>query len=449
MKDGAIWQGICGFEIETSLVEIPKRSDTDEHCQELVHNCPHAIPNNEFGGLWLKNGGRFYTEPVGRHPEIASPECNWDPYEITAHFLAAIQILRDSAATLSLSRKKRTLIFLNNESSGEPEDSNKSWGKHENYFVPLTTLSSIDDWGSELLPFLATRPVFSGSGVLREHAFELSQRAKHINRHTDTTTTSTKPIFNTRTESLTSDKDFSRIHITFDDTPVIEFQTWLTFGVTMMVISAINMGLLSPWIRTVTLLDPVRTLRLISHDLRFNRLFQTVDGYRATAIDIQKIYLEVVGEMLSAAKSEETPDWMPLVWREWENVLSLLSKKPLPLEELACSVGWANKLLFLRNFFGKSESLCLNEKAKKAEVMYHEITSPVEAIERIKKLSRKVVSPEDVIKAITTPPQTRAANRVKIIKNHGGVADTNWTSVRCDTKTITLDLPFLDSSLPH
>ncbi len=447
MEESSVWQGVCGFEIETSLVQVPRRNDTAAHCLELLSSCPHLILTQSSSSAWLKNGGRFYIEGIGCHPEITSPECGWNPFETTAYFLAATQILRDSATFLSDERKaKRTLIFLNNESSGKPRDSNKSWGFHENYFVPLTVIPTIEKWCREILPFLVTRQVLSGSGILRKDGFEISQKARHIMQASSIPATTNKPIVNARPETLTNNKDFTRIHVTSGDTPVIEFQVWLNFGIAMMVFSAANLGLLSPLRGITAPHDPVNAFKQISLDLSFKSQFQTEDGYFATALDVQKILLDTVGEMI-VQHDDKIPVWMADVCLEWENILNLLSKNPVPFEALEDTLGWANKLLLLKRC-SRDGSVFYNDTTKKIEVIYHEITSPPEAIRNAKDLSRRVVKPEDVVKAVETPPETRARNRVAII-NSQHVHYLNWTHIKTESENIALDMPFLDSSLPH
>lgn len=454
---------IAGFEIEFSVVSRPKDKENELDIKKIIWVSPYVISGtkgerNIKNGLWLTNGGYFYVD-MSKFPEIASPECLGDPFMLTAYLEATFGIMRESARICETQLGKKILVFATNEGGALSSESgqNQSLGFHENFLfpeVPVFSDSTMEHLAASILPFMTTRQIIAGSGSFISGAFEISQRPKHTNKGAHHGTVNEKPIVNTKNERLMSINAL-RLHLTSGDTPILPYSFWLSSGITILVIAAIKGGYLKESESDkMTPTDPVNTFQAISRDPLCRLRFKTNSG-ETTALDIQRRHLECVGAMLAA--DTNIPSWTNIIYTAWKDTLNLLSQTPIPLDALEEKIGWVNKLRLLERIAATSGGW-QSKAVKTLGVFYHQIDchTPDFILEN-RARTRQVVPKNTVAKAMTTPPPTRAANRVAIIKNAAKKNEEvaiSWGSVSWRlTKNIPLETklpsPFLDKNLPH
>src|SRR6202011_4249011 len=119
-----------------------------------------------------------------------------------------------------------------------------------------------------LIPFLVTRQVYAGAGKVLQTArgamYCVSQRAEHIWEGVSSATTRSRPIINTRDEPHADAERFRRLHVIVGDSNMSETTMLLKVGSTDLVLRMIEAGAV---LRDLTLDNPIRAIREISHDM--------------------------------------------------------------------------------------------------------------------------------------------------------------------------------------
>src|SRR6187455_2514131 len=278
---------IFGLENEygvTCTFRGQRRLSPDEVARYLFRRVVHW---GRSSNVFLENGARLYLD-VGSHPEYATPECD-SVLDLVAHDKAGERILEHllAAAELRLHEEGiagEVFLFKNNTDSA-----GNSYGCHENYLVSrhgeFGRLSDI------LIPFLVTRQIVVGAGKVlqtpRGAVFCLSQRADHIWEGVSSATTRSRPIINTRDEPHADAERYRRLHVIVGDSNMSETTTMLKVGATDLVLRMIEAGIV---MRDLTLENPIRAIREVSHDITGRKKVRLANGREASALDIQEEY---------------------------------------------------------------------------------------------------------------------------------------------------------------
>ena len=278
---------IFGIENEygvTCTFHGQRRLSPDEVARYLFRR---VVSWGRSSNVFLKNGARLYLD-VGSHPEYATPEC--DALEtLVAHDKAGERILEG----LVVDAEKRLhdegiagdiYLFKNNTDSA-----GNSYGCHENYLIgrhgEFSRLADV------LIPFLVTRQLICGAGKVlqtpRGAVYCVSQRAEHIWEGVSSATTRSRPIINTRDEPHADAERYRRLHVIVGDSNMNESTTMLKVGSADLVLRMIEQGVI---FRDLTLENPIRAIREISHDLTGTRAIRLAAGRTASALDIQREY---------------------------------------------------------------------------------------------------------------------------------------------------------------
>ena len=239
--------------------------------------------------MFLENGARLYLD-VGSHPEYATPECD-SLYDVVAHDKAGERVLESllhSAEQRLEEEGIRGQIYLfknNTDSAGN------SYGCHENYLVGRQgDFQRIID---TLIPFFVTRQIYSGAGKLLQTArgtvFCLAQRAEHIWEGVSSATTRSRPIINTRDEPHADAERYRRLHVIAGDSNMSEYVTYVKVGTTAALLQMLEDDVV---FRDLTLENPIRAIREITHDITCRRKVRLANGRELSALDVQWEYLE-------------------------------------------------------------------------------------------------------------------------------------------------------------
>src|SRR2546430_8244333 len=150
-----------------------------------------------------------------------------------------------------------------------------------------------------LIPFFVTRQIYCGAGkVLHEPRgaqFCLSQRAEHIWEGVSSATTRSRPIINTRDEPHADAERFRRLHVIVGDSNMSEFTAMLKIGVTDLVVRMVEENTV---MRDLTLENPIRAIREISHDITCKKKVRLATGRELSAIEIQTEYFDRASKFL-------------------------------------------------------------------------------------------------------------------------------------------------------
>src|SRR5213595_532262 len=278
---------IFGLENEygvTCTFRGSRRLSPDEVARYLFRR---VVSWGRSSNVFLRNGARLYLD-VGSHPEYATPECD-NVLDLVAHDKAGERILE--GLLLDAERRLREegiagdiYLFKNNTDSA-----GNSYGCHENYLVgrhgEFSRLADV------LVPFLVSRQLLCGAGKVlqtpRGAVYCVSQRAEHIWESVSSATTRSRPIINTRDEPHADAERFRRLHVIVGDSNMSEFTSFLKVGVTDLVVRMVEENVV---MRDLTLENPIRAIREISHDMTCKRRVRLATGRELSAIDIQSEY---------------------------------------------------------------------------------------------------------------------------------------------------------------
>lgn len=420
---------IYGLENEYGLIFSPNGRVYLPMEKILGYIFEGLIPNSWPSNAFLINGARFYQD-TGCHPEYATPECD-NLFDLVVHDKAGERLLE---ACLPVAEKRlreeglegNIYIFKNNTDS-----MGNTYGCHENYLMRR----DLDFWKvtEQLIPFFVTRQVFAGAGkvlkVSGKAHFFLSQRAQHIHEKTSSSTTSSRSIINTRDEPHADAEKYRRLHIIVGDSNMSECATHLKVGTTNLILSMIEDGY---FVSGVELEDPVRAIREISRDTLLKRRVKMEDGRELTGIEIQRIYLDRLDEYITKMGLDEDSEILDIV-NQWADVLDKMEEDPM---QLSGQVDWITKKEVMLSYMGKKGCSWDDPRVSMMDLQYHDVkrTRGLYYLLDQQEVIQKIVTEEDIQKAMYTPPQTTRAkvrgDFIKFAKERNRSYTVDWTYLK-------------------
>jgi proteasome accessory factor A len=394
---------IFGLENEygvTCTFRGQRRLSPDEVARYLFRRVVHW---GRSSNVFLENGARLYLD-VGSHPEYATPECD-SVLDLVAHDKAGERVLEAllGAAELRLHEEGISgdvYLFKNNTDSA-----GNSYGCHENYLVARQ--GEFARMAEVLIPFFVTRQVFAGAGKVlhgpRGAQYCLSQRAEHIWEGVSSATTRSRPIINTRDEPHADAERYRRLHVIVGDSNMSEFTTYMKVGVTDIVLRMVEENTV---MRDLTLENPIRAIREISHDITCRKKVRLANGREMSALDIQEQYLERALRFVDHRGI--TGDAQRLL-TEWESALKAL--RAGELDTLQTKIDWVSKYFLIRAYRQKHGYPLSHPRVALMDLAYHDVNRNrglYYLLERKGKMER-AVSERDVQRAMHDPPQTTRA----------------------------------------
>ncbi len=239
----------------------------------------------------LVNGARYYVDHA--HPEDSCPEVT-RPRDLVIHEKAGERILEVSRreANALLPAGAQMLLYKNNS-----DRKGNSYGAHENYLMDRRT--SFKQIVEHLMPFFVTRQVYTGAGKVGSENrsqpcdFQLSQRADFFETEVALDTMVKRPIINTRDEPHADREKYRRLHVIVGDANLSEYTIYLRTGVSVLLLSMIEDGAIK---KNLSLRDPVRAIKEVSHDPDCKKEIQLAAGKKITAVQLEG------GEQLTAVE---------------------------------------------------------------------------------------------------------------------------------------------------
>src|SRR3712207_2155576 len=296
---------IFGLENEygvTCTFRGQRRLSPDEVARYLFRR---VVSWGRSSNVFLENGARLYLD-VGSHPEYATPECD-TVRGVVVHDKAGERILEGLVEQAEQRLHEEGIagqiyLFKNNTDSA-----GNSYGSHENYLV--ARFGEFQKLADTLIPFLVTRQIFAGAGKVlqtpRGAVFSISQRAEHIWEGLSSATTRSRPIINSRDEPHADAERYRRLHVIVGDSNMSEYTVWLKVATADLVLRMIEAGSV---MRDLTLDNPIRAIREISHDMSCQRRVKLVGGREMSALEIQREYFERVSQFIEHSGSDAQTD---------------------------------------------------------------------------------------------------------------------------------------------
>ena len=357
---------IFGLENEygvTCTLRGQRRLSPDEVARYLFRR---VVSWGRSSNVFLENGARLYLD-VGSHPEYATPECD-SIADLVVHDKAGERILEGLVRSAEQRLREEGIrgevyLFKNNTDSA-----GNSYGCHENYLVERE--GDFTKFTDVLIPFLVTRQVYAGAGKVLQTArgamYCVSQRAEHIWEGVSSATTRSRPIINTRDEPHADAERFRRLHVIVGDSNMSEYTTFLKVGTMSIVLRMLEEDS-RPW-RDLTLENPIRAIREISHDITCRRRVRLANGRELSAVEIQAEYLQ---RALQFAKRRGLSPLEEQALSMWEHVMTHLENDPL---KLSTEVDWVIKYHMIEAYRERHDLQLTNPRVALLDLAYHDVT---------------------------------------------------------------------------
>ncbi|GGZ61317.1 Pup--protein ligase [Streptomyces bluensis] len=357
---------IFGLENEygvTCTFRGQRRLSPDEVARYLFRR---VVSWGRSSNVFLRNGARLYLD-VGSHPEYATPECD-NVIELVTHDKAGERILEGLLVDAERRLHEEGIagdvyLFKNNTDSA-----GNSYGCHENYLVArhgeFSRLADI------LIPFLVTRQLLCGAGKVlqtpRGAVYCVSQRAEHIWEGVSSATTRSRPIINTRDEPHADAERYRRLHVIVGDSNMSETTMLLKVGATDLVLRMIEAGTV---MRDLTLENPIRAIREVSHDITGRRKVRLASGREASALEVQREYYEKALDFCE--RRGIRTGTVEQVLELWGRALDAIESEDL--DRIGTEIDWVMKYKLIERYRAKHNMTMSHPRVAQIDLAYHDI----------------------------------------------------------------------------
>ena len=394
---------IFGVETEygiTCTFRGQRRLSPDEVARYLFRR---VVSWGRSSNVFLLNGARLYLD-VGSHPEYATPECD-SVVDLVAHDKAGERILEGLLVDTDSRLREEGIagdiyLFKNNTDSA-----GNSYGCHENYLVPrhqeLGRLTDI------LTPFLVTRQMICGAGKVlqtpRGVVYCVSQRAEHIWEGVSSATTRSRPIINTRDEPHADAERFRRLHVIVGDSNMSETTMLLKVGSTDLVLRMIKAGVVP---RDMTLENPIRAIREVSHDITGRSRVRLASGREMSALEIQYEYLNRAKDFTGKNGLNSISK---RVLEMWERALGAIETGNLDM--IAREIDWVTKYQLIERYRARHDLPMSSPRIAQLDLAYHDVRRGRGLYYLLQRRGAvdRVTRDLDIFEAKSVPPQTTRA----------------------------------------
>jgi proteasome accessory factor A len=395
---------IFGLENEygvTCTFRGQRRLSPDEVARYLFRR---VVSWGRSSNVFLRNGARLYLD-VGSHPEYATPECD-NLTELVTHDKAGERILEGLLVDAERRLHEEGIagdvyLFKNNTDSA-----GNSYGCHENYLVArhgeFSRLADI------LIPFLVTRQLICGAGKVlqtpRGAVYCVSQRAEHIWEGVSSATTRSRPIINTRDEPHADAERYRRLHVIVGDSNMSETTMLLKVGATDLVLRMIEAGTV---MRDLTLENPIRAIREVSHDITGQRKVRLANGREASALEVQREYYEKAVDFVD--RRGIRTGTVAQVLELWGRTLDAIETEDL--DRVGTEIDWVMKYKLIERYRAKHNMTMSHPRVAQLDLAYHDIhrrRGLYYLLER-KGQAARICNDLKIFEGKSVPPQTTRA----------------------------------------
>ena len=394
---------IFGIENEygvTCALRGHRRLSPDEVARYLFRR---VVSWGRSSNVFLVNGARLYLD-VGSHPEYATPECD-SVYDLVAHDKAGERILETLIESAELRLREEGIqgdiyLFKNNTDSA-----GNSYGCHENYLT--SRRDDFSEYAEVLIPFLVSRQIYAGAGKVlqtaRGAAYCISQRAEHIWEGVSSATTRSRPIINTRDEPHADAERYRRLHVIVGDSNMSEYATFLKTGATSILLRMLEDP--SVVLRDMTLDNPIRAIREISHDQTCTRRIRLASGREVSALEIQSEYLD---RALKYADSRDLDPQEKQALQMWEHCLTQIANDPLNLTR---ECDWVMKHHLIEAYRERHGLALSDARVALLDLQYHDVNRSRSLFYRMQNrgMTERMCVDAEINHAVENPPATTRA----------------------------------------
>ncbi|TPG17990.1 Pup--protein ligase [Pedococcus bigeumensis] len=435
---------IFGIENEygiTCTFEGQRRLTPDEVARYLFRK---VVSWGRSSNVFLSNGSRLYLD-VGSHPEYATPECD-HVRQLVVHDKAGERIIEGLVADAQERLAEEGIegeiyVFKNNTDSA-----GNSYGCHENYCVGRA--GEFQQLSDVLIPFLVSRQITCGAGKVvttsKGATYCVSQRADHIWEGVSSATTRSRPIINTRDEPHADAERYRRLHVIVGDSNMSETTTMLKVGSADLVLRMIEAGMV---VRDLTLENPIRAIREMSHDMTGRKTVRLSNGRELSALQIQSEYLERA-QTFADREGLEDPIHKQVL-DLWERTIRAVDTDNLALVDT--EIDWVIKHKLIAGYMAKHDLPMEHPRIAQLDLAYHDVNRERGVFYVLQKHGRaaRITTDPEVFEAKTVPPQTTRAKLrgdfIKAAQEHRRDFTVDWVHLKLNDqaqRTVLCKDPF-------
>jgi proteasome accessory factor A len=398
---------IFGIETEygvTCTFNGQRRLSPDEVARYLFRR---VVAWGRSSNVFLTNGSRLYLD-VGSHPEYATAECDSIPQLVT-HDRAGERVLEGLVNDAERRLREEGIhgdiyLFKNNTDSA-----GNSYGCHENYLIERK--GEFARLAERFIPFLISRQLIAGAGKVlqtpRGAVYCLSQRADHMWEGISSATTRSRPIINTRDEPHADADLYRRLHVIVGDSNMSETTTMLKVGSADLVLRMLEAGVV---MRDMSLENPIRAIREMSHDISGKRPVKLTTGRELSALSMQWEYFEKASDFADRRGLVDEPTGTTRrVLELWGRSLKAIEAEDLTLIDR--EIDWAIKLRMLDRYMTRHDLGLESARIGQLDLAYHDISRRRGLYNLLERggLVERVTNDLSVFEAKSVPPQTTRA----------------------------------------
>ncbi len=178
-------------------------------------------------------------------------------------------------------------------------------------------------------------------------------------------TTRSRPIINTRDEPHADSERFRRLHVIVGDSNMSEYTNYLKVGAAACVLRMIEDP--ATVLRDLTLENPIRAIRDISHDITCRRKVRLASGRELSALDIQR---ELLDRALRYADQRGFTVEEQRALEMWEHCLVALENDPMKLER---EIDWVIKYRLIEEYRSRHALALDDARVQMLDLQYHDI----------------------------------------------------------------------------
>jgi len=158
--------------------------------------------------------------------------------------------------------------------------------------------------------------------------------------------------------------------------------------------------------RDLSLENPIRAIREISHDTSCTRTVKLANGRDVSAIDMQIEYLEKTERFIERRGADDASKVLLGAWRE-----SLMALKEGDPDRMARRIDWVTKRMMIERYMAKHDLALASPRVALLDLAYHDVNRTRGLYYLLEKGGNvdRVVTDAQVSKAMREPPQTTRA----------------------------------------
>ncbi len=445
---------IYGLETEYGVFAQPKDYNAPgiipnpgECVKELFEYMPSSSKTTNY---FLSNGARLYID-IGEHPEYASAECD-QVYDVVANDRAGEEFLRAMLSSANKNFAEKNIEAVVHLFKNNVDSVGNTFGCHENYLFSRKV--DFDKSIRSLVNFFATRQILTGAGHIKhdektgESRYVFSPRADFLSEQTSADTTRSRPIINTKDEPHGDVDLYRRLHVLCSDSNICDVTTMLKIALTGIVLDYLESG---KDLCQFDLVNPIEALHQISDDFTGTVKVDLVDGRKMSAVEIQTEIIALLEEHLRGKNYDldnQDDVYIQALSLAKDGLEAIVSRD---FSKVDTKLDWAIKYKLFKHYMNKHNIDLSSPLIARLNLAYHDLDPKygLAPAMRAKGMMQEYVAHEDVIKAMTMPPQTsRAKVRGDFVEKAlrlGFDITVNWSGVRLNNPyrpTIDLMDPF-------